>query len=73
MCKHVHSFQKTSIENVEVCRCGCKLYIEDIKKFGFRISKFPEIYTILTEDTWKKFQEEFNTILLYVNKKTKEN
>jgi hypothetical protein len=73
MCKHVHVFQKTPIENIEVCRCGCKLRIEDIKKFEFRVSKFPEIYTILTEDTWKKFQEEFNTIFLYVNKKTKEN
>lgn len=68
MCKHIHSFQKTSIENIEVCRCGWKLRIEDIKKFEFRVSKFPEVFTILTENIWKKFQEEFNATLLYINK-----
>lgn len=70
MCKHTHNFQKTSIENVEVCKwCGIELHIERPKKYNLNQKDF----TILTDKVWEKFKKEFSTTLLYVNRNIKEN
>jgi DNA-directed RNA polymerase subunit RPC12/RpoP len=49
---HIHNFQKTLIENVQICKgCGWKLWIKETTS------------KILTEDIYKKFKKEFNELV----------
>lgn len=49
---HIHDFQKTLIENVQICKgCGWKLWIKETTS------------KILTEDIYKKFKKEFNELV----------
>lgn len=52
MCQHIHSFQKTPIEFIRICKgCGWMLCITETTS------------KILTEDTYKKFKKEFNELV----------
>ena len=60
MCQHIHSFQKTPIEFIRICKgCGWKLHPKDIQKFQYSVKEYPDCSTILTERSWGKFKEEF--------------
>lgn len=52
MCQHIHSFQKTPIEFIRICKgCGWKLWIKETTS------------KILAEDIYKKFKKEFNELV----------